>query len=484
MRHPLLLVVFLVLLAGAPQAARAQNGKSAPFSYLPEQGEDRYNQRVPRKSLPLPGGAGFVILAHQSAGGYAVERYDTDLKRLWSTAVPVAAGETVEAFSRGPAQVWVVIHHADDAGQNLSVQPVSLDGGQFGPRKVVVTALPRERRPGVAVSPDGARLLAFRYFTRNQQVKSMQGVLYDQNLSQTIARTYDFRDQGDFFSPTVHLANDGTQFVALIGSGMKQLSVRRYAAVAADNTVRALSLPAGGTFEGRPITIRDARFQVLADGRLYAAALCADYQTGAYYSLKAVRFDFGGAGDVKIAPEVRFTPAYLAKLTEATGAAPTPLQDLYLAELLLTEERRLVVIAEKHYEEGGPTLPVHARELHLVGYNEFMGQGWQTILAKDQVAPAVDAYTGIGFRAAAFGSNVQLLTLETLDKKSDLYLRTINGVTGAIGAPQRLRISVAADQELAYVKDFTTWLDAKNIVGVTRPSKKSAALRLNKISIK
>ena len=487
MRCSLLVFFLLTLLAGTrPGAVVAQKVQSAPFSYLPEQGEDRYNMRVPRKSLPLPGGAGFVILAHQSAGGYAVERYDAELKRQWSAAVPVAAGETVEAFSRGPAQVWVVIHHADESGQSLTVQPVSLDGGQLGPRRVVVTALARDRRPGVAVSPDGARLLAFRYFTRNEQVKSMQATLFDQNLSQTIARTYDFRDLGDFFSPGVHLANDGTQYVTLIGGGMKQLTVRRYAAVAADNAVRVLSVPVGGTFEGRAVTIRDARFAVLSDGRLYAAALCADYQTGDYRSLRAVRFDFTGPGDLKIAPEVLFTPAYLGEIAQATGvgASPARLTDLYLADLLLTDERRLIVIAEKHFEEGGPTLPVHARELHLFGYNEYLSPAWHRLLAKDQVAPAVDAYTGIGFRAAAFGPDVQLLTLETLDKKSDLYLHRLNGQTGVVGAPQRLRLSVADDQQLAYVKDFTAWLDAKNIIGVSRPNKKSAALRLNKISIK
>ena len=41
--------MLLTLLAGAaPAVTLAQKVKSAPFSYLPEQGEDRYNQRVPR----------------------------------------------------------------------------------------------------------------------------------------------------------------------------------------------------------------------------------------------------------------------------------------------------------------------------------------------------------------------------------------------------------------------------------------------------
>ena len=59
-------------LLGTNFSAQAQKVKSAPFSYLPEQGEDRYNQRVPHKTLALADGSGFVILAHQSGSAYAV----------------------------------------------------------------------------------------------------------------------------------------------------------------------------------------------------------------------------------------------------------------------------------------------------------------------------------------------------------------------------------------------------------------------------
>lgn len=52
------------------------------------------------------------------------------------------------------------------------------------------------------------------------------------------------------------------------------------------------------------------------------------------------------------------------------------------------------------------------------------------------------------------------------------------------GPPQRLRLSVADDQQLAYAKDFTAWLDVKDFIGVSRPSRKSAALRLDQISVK
>ncbi|UOQ73807.1 hypothetical protein [Hymenobacter cellulosilyticus] len=160
------------------------------------------------------------------------------------------------------------------------------------------------------------------------------------------------------------------------------------------------------------------------------------------------------------------------------------MEDVYLSELLLTEEKQLVVIAEKKYEEGGDESPVHARELHVFGYNEFQSPTWHTIIAKDQVAPPTESFTGIGFRAAVFGPEVQILTQEKIKGKSDLYVRRVNAQTGVVTPAKGLGLSVASDQNLAYVKDFTGWIDAKTIIGVSRPSKKSAALMLNKIVVK
>jgi hypothetical protein len=471
------------MLTGSAAPVMAQKVKSAPFSYLPEQGPDRYDMRVPRKTLPLADGSGFVILAHQSAGGYSVERYDVELKKQWSTTIPINPGETLEAFGRGPQQALVVLHHKDDGGQNLSVVAVNMQNGQRSPAKMVMAVAPRDRRPSVSISPDGSRLLAFRYLTRGQQVVSIASTLFDQNLNQLQQKAYNFRDQGDFFSPTVHVANDGTQYVTMVSDGMKKLTVRRYTA---DNSpeIKVLGVPVGGTFGGKAVTIRDARFTVLNDGSLYAAALCADYVSGEYYSLKVVKYDFSGAGDMKFSPEFRFTPAYLAEVSKASGVDVKQLQDVYLGELLLTPEKQLVVIAERHFEEGGSESPVHARELHVFGYNEYGQPTWHSIVAKNQVAPAVDSFTGIGFRAAVFGNTIQLVTLESIDKKSDLYLRRINAQTGVVGAPERLKLNVAADQQLAYVKDFTGWLNEKTIIAVSRPSKKSAALQLEKVVVK
>jgi hypothetical protein len=480
-------VVALALVAGlggSGQEALAQKVKSAPFSYLPEQGEDRYNQRVPRKTLALADGSGFVILAHQSGSTYNVERYSADLKKQWSTTLPVAPGETVEAFGRSAEQAWVVLHHADESGQNLTVQPVGLLGGQKGAPVVLVTAAATERRPAVRLSPDGTRLLAYRYETSDQQIRSLVGSLYDQKLTKILDRTYDFRDLGDFFSPNVLLANDGTQYVTLLSDRMRRLTVRRYSATAGASAPTAvLGAPVGGVFEGQPITIRDAKFSLLPDGQLYAAALCANYNTGELTSLKVVRFDFE-ANQLKMAPELPFSAAYLAEASKATGTQTKRLEDIYLADMLLSEDKNLIIIAERHFEEGGSDQPVHARELHLFGYSSFVTSTWHLILPKDQVAPAVDSYTGIGFRAAVFGEDLQLLTLENIAGKSDLYLRHIQARTGVLTPPQRLKLNVADDQQLAYVKDFTTWLGPKEIIGISRPSKKSAALQLNDVKLK
>ncbi|SHI30414.1 hypothetical protein SAMN02745146_0453 [Hymenobacter daecheongensis DSM 21074] len=472
-------LLFTSLLAS--QISLAQKVKSVPFSYLPEKAEDRYNQRVTRKMLPLPAG-GFIILAHKAGTDYAVERYDADLKLVWTAAVPVAAGESIEAFSHSPEQAWVIVHHKDEASQNLTALPIDLRNGQKGPLKKLVEAAARDRRPSIAISPDGTRLVAYRYLTREVQIKAISASIYDQKLTKLKDRTYDFHDLGDFFSPTVFVANDGTQYATLVSDQMKKLTVRRYRNDNPD--IKVMSVAVGGTFGGKAVTVFDSRFTLQPDNMLYAAAICNERESGLYYSLKVVKFDFIDKGDMKFAPEFRFTPEYLAEVNKATQASAKRLEDVYISDLLLTEEKQLVVVAEKKYEEGGDESPVHARELHLFGYNEFQSPSWHRIIAKDQVAPPTESFTGIGYRAAVFGPEIQILTQEKLNGKSDLYVRRVDARTGATQPAKALGLTVAADQNLAYVKDFTGWLDAKTIIGVSRPSKKSAALMLNKIVVK
>ncbi|SNC77463.1 hypothetical protein SAMN06265337_4047 [Hymenobacter gelipurpurascens] len=468
------------LLAG-PTSVVAQRVKSAPFSYLPERADDRYNQRVLRKTIPLSSG-GFVILAHKSATEYAVERYDADLKRTWSTAVPLSADQAIDAFSCSGNQAIVVIHQKSGSSQVLSAQSFELSNGQKAPLKKLVEADARDRRPSVVFSPDGSKLVAWRYLTRNEQIRAVNASVYDEKLLKLKDRTYDFHDQGGFFSITVQVANDGSQYVTLVGDGMKKLTVRRYRNDSPE--VKVMSVSVGGTFGGKEVNVFDSRFALQADNTLYAAAICNERETGLYQSLKLVKFDFSGEGDMKFAPEFKFTPEYLAETNKASGATAKRLEDVYLTDLLLTEEKQLVVVAEKKYEEGGEDSPGHTRELHLFGYNEFQSPSWHSIIAKDQVAPAAEGFSSIGYRAAVFGQDIQFVTWEKIKNKSDLYLRRVNAQTGVVQEPKGLGLNVASDQNPSYVKDFTGWLDAKTLVGVSRPSKKSAALMLNRIVVK
>jgi hypothetical protein len=476
---PTALLASALLLASG--AAQAQKVKSTAFTYLPEQSDDRYNQRVPSKTLPLAKG-GFIILAHKSANEYAVERYDAELKRQWSTSLPLTAGQTIEGFVSDDSQALVAIYDKGTASQSISAQAIELSNGQkAAPKKLTETGL-RDRRPGVTFSPDGAKLVAWRYLTRNTQVKSITASVYDAKLVKLKDRTYDFSDQGAFFSTTVHVGNDGAQYVTLVSDEMKKLTVRRY--LNTNNDIKVMSVAVGGTFGGKVVNVFDSRFLLLPDNTLYAAAICNERESGIYHSLKVVKFDFSGEGDMKFAPEFLFTPEYLTETNKATATTAKRLEDVYLTDLLLTDDKQLVVVAEKKYEEGGDNSPGHTRELHLFGYNEFQSPTWHSIVAKDQSAPATEGFSSIGYRAAVFGPDVQLVTWEKRKGKSDLYLRRVNVQTGVVQEPKGLGLNVAADQNPSYVKDFTAWLDAKTLVGVSRPSKKSAALMLNKIVVK
>lgn len=411
-----------------------------------------------------------------------MERYDGELKRLWSTELPLTPEESIEGFVQSSQQATVVLYRKTSAAQQLTAYTLDLKTGQKSAGKKLTETGLRDRRPGIAFSPDGTKIVAWRYLTRNEQIKAIVANIYDAQLAPIKERTYDFHDQGAFFSTTVNIGNDGTQYVTLLGDQLKKLSVRRY--LNASTEVKVMSVALGGIFGGQEVMVFDAKFSLQPDSALYAAAICTERKTGLYHSLKVVKFDFSGNGDMKFAPEVRFSPEYLVEVNKATQSNSKRLEDIYISQLLLNEDKQLVVIAQKQYEESGEDSPIHSRELHVFGYNEFLMPNWHSIINKNQVAPPAEAFASIGFRAAVFGSDLQLLTEETIKGKSDLYVRHVNMTTGVVQEPKGLGLKVATDQNLAYVKDFTAWPDAKTIIGVSRPSKKSAALMLNKIVVK
>ncbi|MDX5442231.1 MAG: hypothetical protein LPJ89_00435 [Hymenobacteraceae bacterium] len=483
-------VVWLLLgsaLLLLPQIIFAQKVKTVPFSYLPDDSEDRYHQRIAKKTLPL-NEQEFLILSRKGAGEYAVDRYNQDLELKWSAALPLPEGHTLEAFALQPQAALVVTHKkpGSDGLQALFAHQIDINTGKVLQTQKLMEAPGRSRRMNVSISEDGSQIAVYRYTTNNEhQIRAMQAAVYNASLKKQLERTYDFSDIKGYLTPYVHIDNQGDQYVSILSDNATKMTVRRYQN--STDEVKVMTVMVGGLFSGKTIKVFDVQFTLNQEKALFAAMLCVDEQTGNYFSLKAVRFDFE-ANDMLFAEEFRFTDQYLKdlqKLAANKSETPQRLSDIYLTELVLTPDKDFIVMAERKYTEGGENSPYVARELHLITYDEFLNPAWRSIIMKSQTAPASEAFSGISYRSRLFGSELHILTLETLNNKNDLYLRRINTRTGATSeAPKAIGLNVANDKNIAYVKDFTAWLNEKNIITVIRPVKKSAGLQLSRITIK
>jgi hypothetical protein len=479
-----LLLAASLLLSGIGPATAQSRIKTIAFPYLPDLSEDQYNLRIGQKTLPL-GNSRFILLSRKSENNYSVALYQADLKKSWEADLPLSDTEELEAFSHNDQSALVLTHRKSAASGSQSVYATLLDlqtGRKSAPKKLF-EAPASSRRIGTALSPDGNKLVLFQYLNQQDQLKAIAATVFDGSLRQLQERTYSFRDLSGIQSATVRIDNNGDQYVSLITSKATRLSVRRYPF--AGSEMKAMDIHIGGMFDGRLVYIFDTFFAVQPDHQVYAAAICADDKTGQYHSLKVVRFDFG-AGEMKFAPEFLFSPQYLSELNKlATGGSPPAkrLEDIYLTDLVVSPEKDLLVVAEKKYNEG-PGKPYVAREMHLFGYDNFLNPTWHSLVQKHQTATAQEGFRGISYKARVFGNNFHLLTLETLKGKTDLYARTINLKNGTSAPPVPLGLQVSGQDKLAYLKDFTAWLDEKNILAVGRVSKRSSALQLSRITRK
>ncbi len=459
--------------------------KSVPFAYVPDPSADPYAERLPNKLLPLPDGT-FLLLTRRTAQEYAVERYaNTDLKLRWSCVVPLAVGESIDAFATSADAAVLLTYRADGTTgeQTLAGFRIELASGQRTDRKPVLTAA-KGRRLNGSFSDDGTKLVAYETRTRQNQLSELQTVVFDQSFKELTRTVVDLRGAGGSASATVRVSNAGEQYVGLQTDGGIKLTIRRYPLKGTEAQV--LGVPVGGVYGGQKVYIFDTIYRFDQDGALYAAAICMNEESGEYYSLKVVKFDFQ-ANDIRYAEEIRFDPKYLAELTASASAAgataPERLADTYLSDLLLTPEKQVVVVLERKEEEG-ETAPHFAKELLVFGYNEFGRPTWHGALWKNQQAPAAEGYSGIGYRAHVQGTTLHLITLETKGKVTDLFDHPFSALTGKPFPVRPLGLNVAPGQAVNHVKDFTTWLDAKTLLAVSRPAKKSATLTLNKIVLK
>ncbi|WP_161889065.1 hypothetical protein [Pontibacter russatus] len=482
----LLPALLLCLWQPATVLAQSRTKASIAFDYMPDQSKQRYTQRVPHKTIPV-GNDAFILLSRSAADAYTVAKHNSELKKQWSAEVRLNNTETVEAFFTSPEAAVVVTHRADNGAgmQQLYGHRINLNTGKKEEGALLLEAPAKDRRVAVAASADGSRLLAYRYHTNaNHQIKDISGTLYDASLRKLQDTQYNLQDVPAILSADVQVGNDGKQYISLLSDNMRRLTTRQYGP--GSNEASVMSVLVGGTFDGQKVYIIDSKFELMPNGTLYGAVLTADEASGKYYSLKAVKFDFE-AEDMVFAEEFGFTPEYLAKvnaLDRSSGSKPSRLEDIYLTDLVLTPEQKLVVIAEKKYTAGGKDAPYFANELHLFTYDEYMDAAWNSVLMKHQQAPANEAFSSISFSAHLSGNTLHLLTLEELDGKHDLYLRQINTKTGEATAPKAVRLKMADGEDLAYVKDFTAWLSEKDLVAVVRPSRKADSLRLSHIQLK
>jgi hypothetical protein len=414
-----------------------------------------------------------------------VEKYTTELKKQWATEIKLAGTETVDAFVANQQAATVVTHRSDNGqgSQQLYGHRIDLSSGKKQAAALLLEAPSKSRRAGIAASADGSKLLAYRFHTDNRQrIQDISGTLYDAGLQKLQDTGYNLKDVPAILSVDVQLSNSGEQYINLISDNMNRLTSRRYSP--GSKEAKVMSVLVGGVFDGRKVYILDTKFELMPNGTLYGAVFTADEASGQYYSLKAVKFDFE-AEDMVFAEEFRFTDEYVSKvntLDKSSGSKPSRLEDIYLTDLLLTPEQKLVVIAEKKYTEGGENTPYFAKELHLFTYDEYMGNAWNSVLMKHQQAPADEAFSGISYSSFLSGKTLSLLTLEELNGKNDLYLRRINTSTGEASAPKAIGLKVADDREMAYVKDFTAWFG--DIVTVVRPSRKAHGLRLSIVQLR
>ncbi|MBK0404440.1 hypothetical protein I5M27_15685 [Adhaeribacter sp. BT258] len=484
-KHILFLLFSLPFLVISAADLQAQSKiKSVPFAYRPDASDDRYNQRLKHKTLPVSE-TDFVILSKKTDTEFAVERYNERLEKTWSAVLPLTSGETVEAFSKSEAGVSVLTHRTNEevGSQTLTGHLFDLKNGSKLETKKLFEAPAKSRKIAVSISEDGSKIAAFQYLMQEAKIKAIQAGIFDSRFQKLKDQNYNLRDIATNISASLKIDNRGDQFLCLLSDNATKLTVRKY--TNASDEVKVMSVQLGGMFSGRQVYVFQTQYQLQQNGLLYAAALTLDRNTSDYHSLKLVKFDFA-ASEMAFAPEFKFTQEYIDSLNKyyPSDKPVKRLEDIELSQMVITPEKDVVLIAEKRYTEGSENSNYVAKELHLFTYDEYLNLAWRSILMKNQVSPPDEGFSGISYLANYVNGALHILTLETINGKTDLYNRRINAHNGAGENPKAIGLNVANDKNVAYIKDFTAWLNDRTLVVVSRPSKKSASLQLNRIIFK
>lgn len=484
LRKVFIFLPILIMGLGKPETQAQVKVKAVPFTFFPDQIKDQYNERLTQKTI-MVNASDFIILSRSSETGYRLGYFKADLKQSWQTAIPVAENEDIEAFTFNNQNALVLKHQNGSAtgNQSLYAHLVDLKTGAQVQTKKILEAPAKSRRIDTAISPDGAKLIAYQYIYQQDQLKAIEATIYDANLNKLKEQIYSLRDLVNLHSAQVQIDNAGNVFLFMSTNKATRLLVRRYNL--ASNEPKSLDAQVGGLFDGRTTYMLHSKLILQPDDLVYAAVICADEKTGEYQSLKIIKFDFK-ANDLVLAPAFKFTLPYLAdinKLRKPGEVKVNRLEDIYLSDLIVTPDNQLLVIAEKKYNEG-PKLPFVAKEMHLFAYDEFINPTWHAIINKNQAAPATEGFSSISYKSQVFGDNFYILTLETHTGKTDLFNRKINIKTGATSEPKAMGLNFSREKNLIYLKDFTAWLNEKNIITIIKPAQKPALWQLSKLTFK
>ncbi|GAA4311438.1 hypothetical protein [Nibribacter koreensis] len=476
-------IVFFAALSFISGNAQGQRIKSANFSFFTESQQEQYNPQLPQKTFAL-NSTDFVILSRKTKDAYALERYGKSMKPQWATPIDLLSQETVEAFAQQAQTALVITHRIsiETSTQALYARTIDLATGKELQKKKLLEAPANSRKLVVSLSKDGSKLVTQHYLQKGDQLQGIQAIVYDGALNVLKERRYDFPVHTGGLTAQVQIDNHGSQYLTLLTENSMRLSVRRYNNQ--NNEIKVMEVMLGGAFNQEKVYVLDTKFQLEQDSTLYAAALVAEEKTGEYRSLKLVRFDYR-TNNMRFAEEFLFTPAFLERIAKANNLSTTAhLEDIYLSDILVSKDGQLAVITEKKFLEAGPDGKYRAQDLLLFGYDEYLKPTWNSMIKKDQQAPAAEGFSGISYRTQLFGNRLQMLTLETLNGKTDLYTRSIHLLTGASEAPKATGLKLANNQQAAFAKDFTTWLDERTITAVYKPAKSSKGLRLSRITYK
>lgn len=458
-----------LLLSGLAPVWAQQITKSAAFPYQADLQENHYTPRVKQKTLVLDE-TSFIVLNKKAAQDYRITYYLSDLQKEWETTLTLADKETLEAFSHNDLFALILTRRSAAAGSGPSIYGMLIDlrNGKKGPSKKLLEAPAGNRRIGTVLSDDGTKLLAYYQVHQQSQLESMVTVLFDGKLNKLKSYTHSFRDLDNMQLAGVHMTNTGTQYISLMARQPGTLAMRRYSPKEGQH--QTLKIQIGGMSGEHQVYVRDAFFAVQPDNQAYAAVLCADDKTGAYHSLKVLRFDFNGK-EIKSSPGFMFSPQYLS---QGNKAPAEPLEDIYLTDLIVSAPKDLLVITEKKYQQR-PGKPFVAKEMRFFAYDSFLNPTWNTVIDKHQTAAADAGFSSISYKGQLWGSELNLLTLEQIKGRTELFRRKINLKTGVIAPPNPLGLLVNEAAGLTYLKDFTIWFNKNNILTVLKPRGSSTA---------